>query len=304
MNNFTRGVSGLPRLVISDGSMEKVILDLLKSAGFILPEIRSRQKKILLDSQILESITLMRPQMSPTYAEKGYFDIIICGQDHIVNTGAKLKTILEMPVARQTKQAVKIVLAVAKVSGFRSIADLPQGCILATEYVEMAERYLASKGRSDIRVIRSYGGTEQMISLGASAIIDVTETGSSLVANGLVIIDTLMTSNTVIAANLDSYADPQLRPLIDLFACIIKGAWDADQYVRMEANIPDSLIEKAASIMGGMKSPTIGPLLMPGWAALTAYIPKEKQHEVSFLLTQLGVKDICTSSVDVMMGID
>lgn len=291
------------RLVIPDGSMMKVVMEWLEKAGITIMLAGSRVKSGSTNVPFISSVTLMRPQEIPVYLAKRLFDIAIANEDWIRNWMADVVILLTVPVGRATNQAVRIVLAVAKESEHKSVKDLPPNAVIATEYVELTERYLLENSRPDISVIRSYGGTEQKIGFGADAIVDVTETGDSLVANGLVVIDEIMTSNTVIAVNKEAYADPQLRPLIDWFVAVVEGAVKSAGYILMQANVPEEKLDQAIAIIGGMLSPTKNPLAIAGWYELSSYVEKSRQHNVIFQLLQLGVKDICVSdSVSMVMG--
>lgn len=291
------------RLAVPDGSMMKVVMEWLRRAGITVLMISDRIKSGTTNVPFIGSVTLMRPQEIPVYLAKWLFDIAIANEDWIRNWMADVVILLTIPAGRATNQAVRIVLAVAKESGYKSVKDLPQNAVVATEYVELTERYLLENNRPDITVIRSYGGTEQKIGFGADAIVDVTETGDSLIANGLVIIDEIMTSNTVVAVNKTAYADPELRPLIDWFVAVIEGAVKSTGYILMQANVPEDKLDQAAAIIGGMLSPTKNPLAIPGWCELSSYVEKSRQHEVIFQLLQLGVKDICVSdNVSMVMG--
>jgi ATP phosphoribosyltransferase len=301
---MAKSIHSLLRLAIPDGSMQAVTLALLHRAGITIPAPSSRQKRAVLGEGFIESVAFMRPMQIPICLDRGYFDLAIVGEDALKNCNADAIVLFKMAVARKTKQAVRIVLAASKEKDWRSLDDLPRGATIATEYVELVERYLVMRGRSDIGVMRAYGGTEQMIAYGAQAIVDVVETGSSLTANNLEIIEVIMTSDTVIAANRQAYEDPAIREVIDWFVAVVKGAWDAGRFVRLEANVPADKLKAVVAIAGGMKAPTVSQIYGREWASLVACIPKEKQQEVVFSLLQLGVKDICIQAVDIIMGVE
>lgn len=291
------------RLAVPDGSMMKVVMEWLRRAGITVQMISDRIKSGTTNVPFINSVTLMRPQEIPVYLAQWLFDVAIANEDWVRNWMADVVILLTIPVGRATNQAVRIVLAVARESGYKSVKNLPLNAVIATEYVELTERYLLENSRPDISVIRSYGGTEQKVEFGADAIVDVTETGDSLVANGLVVIDEIMISNTVIAVNKTAYADPELRPLIDWFVAVIRGVVEGEKYILMQANVPEEKLDQAVAIIGGMLSPTKNPLAIPGWYELSSYVEKSRQHEVIFQLLQIGVKDICLSdSVSMVMG--
>lgn len=301
-NKMSQIINAL-RLLLPDGSMEKVVLGWLAKAGFSMSFPNSRVKRGLADVPFIKWVTSMRPQEIPVYLAKGLADIAFANEDWIRNWASDLVILLKIPAGRATRHPVKIVLAVSKNSGFRSIKDLPINGVIATEYVELAEQYLRDNGRQDISIIRSYGGTEQKIIFGADAIIELTETGSSLVANDLIVIDEIMVSNTVIAVNREAYEDPNLRPLIEWFVRVIEGVVNGEDYIQMQANVPEDKLDQAIDTIGGMLSPTKNVLAIPGWYELSSYIEKARQHEIIFQLLQLGVQDICVSdNVSMVMG--
>ena len=158
--------------------------------------------------------------------------------------------------------------------------------------LQLAKRFFAKLGRHDINVVPSFGNTEHKIRFGAAAIVEVTESGRSLRENGLMIVAEIMQSNTVIVADFRSYSDSSKRPYIDCFVRLLKGAYEASQYVFMVANVPKESLVEASRIMGGLKGPTCSPLVVEGWFALQSFIPVEKEHSVIFELLQIKVEDI------------
>lgn len=291
------------RLVIPDGSMQKVVAGWLEKAGILVYLPNNRLKTGNTNVSFVESITYMRPQEIPLYLAQGFFHIAIANEDWIANWQADVLELAKIPIGRAMSQAVKIVLAVSKDSNYKSVSDLPNGSMIASEYVELVQKYLIKKRREDIQIIRSYGGTEQKVNYGATAIVDITETGSSLTANGLVVIDEIMVSNTIVAANRQAYSNPLFRPLIDWFVAVIKGVVEGEKYILLQANVPEKELAKAVKVIGGMKSPTINSLAIAGWYEISSYIKKSHQHEIIIQLLHLGVKDICVSDcVSIVMG--
>lgn len=191
------------KIAVPDGSMEKRILDLFESAGIAIKIENERQKIGTVDCPMIECITFMRPQEIPIYLEKGYFDMAIVGEDWLMNWQSSAKTLTRLPVARKTLQPVRVVLVVEEKSNCTSIETLKKSAKIATEYVELAKQIVSERGRNDIEIIRSYGGTERKVKFGADAVIDITETGESLVANKLKIVEELMQSYTVIVLRKD-----------------------------------------------------------------------------------------------------
>jgi ATP phosphoribosyltransferase len=216
------------KIAVPDGSMEKRILDLFESAGIAIKIENERQKIGTVDCPMIESVTFMRPQEIPVYLEKGYFDMAIVGEDWLRNWQSCAKILTRLPVARKTLQPVRVVLVVEDSSNCISIETLKKNAKIATEYVELAKSIVTERGRDDIEIIRSYGGTERKVKFGADAVIDITETGESLVANKLKIIEELMQSYTVIVLRNDLCDNAAKRMLAIKIASILEEAFWSD----------------------------------------------------------------------------
>lgn len=293
------------KLVIPDGSMQEMVLNLLRKAGILFNYADSRRKKLQVESYLIESITCMRPQEIPFYLNRCCFDLAIVGSDWLESWNLDFEVLARLALSRQSRQPIRIVLAAPMASGYESVEDLPKDSWIATEYLWLAERWLASRGRDDIELVISIGGTEDKPNYGASAIIEAVETGASLVANGLAVIEEIMKSHTTIVANKDSYKDSFIKPVADWFAKTIQGVYDAGRFVRIEANVPTELEPVATRILGGLKAPTASRLTDPNWLSLTAYVSKEEQNGKVLALLNEGIKDICVSdNTDIIMGID
>lgn len=279
-------------IVVPDGSMQEIVIGLLVKAGLSVAIEKKRTKEGKIGVDWIKRIAFQRPQEIPQYLKSGHFDVAIVGEDWVANWGCDFPVLLKLPIGRSSNKPVKVVLAVSKASGFRKIEDLPQNCEVATEYVQLARKFFADKGRPDINVVPSYGNTEHKIRFGATAIIDVTESGESLDENQLEIIFEIMESCTVVVANPNSLADETKRSHINFFVRLIRGAFQASQYVMLTANVPENVLKDASRIMGGLKSPSCSPLAMKGWLTLQSVILRENEQKVIFDLLQIGVTDI------------
>jgi ATP phosphoribosyltransferase len=274
--------------------MQEVITTLLKKAGLPVTIERGRNKVGHIEgADWVEQFCFNRPYDIPRRLNQGQFDVAIVGEDWIANWGFDFPVLLTLPVGRSGNKPVRIVLAVSNDSSISRVKDLPVGCEVATEYVKLAESFFVAFGRQDIHVEYSPGITEDKIRFGSDAIIDVTESGNSLRDNDLKVIHEIMESSTVIVANRESYADTEKLPYIDHFVRLIKGAYQASQYVMMTANVPKRAIEAASNIIGGLKGPSCSPLIgVEGWVALQSIVPREREQSVIFSLLQIGVTDI------------
>ena len=279
-------------IVVPDGSMQEVVINLFAKAGLAITIEKKRTKRGRVGVPWIKEVVFQRPQEIPHYLNSGYFDLAIVGQDWIANWGYSFPILLKLPVGRNGKKPVRIVLAVKKESNLRKVEDFPIGCKVATEYVQLVQNFFSKKKRPDIIIIPSYGNTEQKIEFGVIAIVDVTESGESLKENGLEIIDEIMESNTVVVTNPESFADMDKKLLIDCFVRLIKGAYQASKYVILTANVPTESLPEASKIIGGLKGPTISRLAIDGWFALQSVIKKEDEQDVIFRLLQINVTDI------------
>lgn len=278
-------------IVVPDGSMQEVITDLLAKAGLPVTFKKKRVKEGQVSVEWIKRIVFQRPQEIPHYLKQGHFDVAIVGEDWIANWNYDFSTLLKLPIGRGGNKSVKIVLAVKQDRNIRTIEELPQGSEVATEYVQLIERFFAEMDRRDILVVPSYGNTEHKIEFGATAIVDVTESGDSLEEHQLEIISEIMESHTVVVANPRSFADETKRPYIKCFVQLIKGAYQASLYVLFIANVPEKVLEEASKIMNGLKGAsrsTIGN----EWFALQSFILRTNEQDIIFKLLQIGVTDI------------
>lgn len=280
-------------IVVPDGSMQEVVTGLFAKAGLPIIVEKKRTKQGRVEVDWIKRVAFQRPQEIPHYLNRGHFDVAIVGEDWIANWGYEFPILLQLPIGRGGNKPVKIVLAADQKNNFQSVEDLPRNCEVSTEYVELVKNYFADYKRDDIKVVPSYGNTEHKILFGATAIVDVTESGDSLEENKLKIISEIMESNTVIVANSASLADEFKRPYIDCFTRLIEGAFQASKYVMLIANVPGKTLDDASRIIGGLKGPSCSPLIgTQGWFALQSIVAREDEQKIIFNLLQIGVTDI------------
>jgi ATP phosphoribosyltransferase len=197
-------------VVLPKGSLEKQVLDLFSSADLRVLRGSDRDYHARIDDPRIDKVRFLRPQEIPTYVEQGIFDLGISGRDWVAETGADVVSLGEIGGGRAGEKTVRVVLAVPKESPWESAADLPDGVRISTEMPELTRRYLAEHG-VNAKVFTSHGATEAKIPDIVDAIVDLTETGSSLRKAGLKIIATLLTSRTELLANREAYEDPAKR---------------------------------------------------------------------------------------------
>ncbi|MBM2821026.1 MAG: phosphoribosyltransferase (homohexameric) [Candidatus Berkelbacteria bacterium] len=281
------------KLVVPDGSMEQVVTDMLTRSHILSGLKEPRTKYAPSAVSFIETIRYQRPQIIPQLVKRGRYDLGIAGEDWIAECGVDLPILFTIPRGRSTMLPVRIVLAV-KHSAYGSITDLPRGCTVVSEYPLISKRYCQQHGREDIEIVSCYGHSEAIEEYDAEATIELTERGDSLRAHNLREIDTLMTSNTVVVANPESMENPESRSYIDCLVALIAGAWKAQQLIYLIANVPRALVQDAATIMGGMKAPTVSPTTKDTLFGVAAYVPLDRHVDVILELTKIGITDIGT----------
>ena len=228
------------KLALPKGSLEKATYDLLQKAGFAV-SVGSRSYYPSIDDEELEVI-LFRPQEMPRYVEQGIVDCGLTGHDWVVENNAKVRYLCELQYSKQTTKPVRWVLAVPNDSSFKTVKDL-QNKKIATELVNVTKAYL-KKNKVQAEVEFSWGATEVKPPQLADAIVEATETGSSLRANNLKIIDTLLTSLPKFIANEKSYQDPWKKSKMDNMVLLLQGAILARNKVGLKMNVAKKDLQK------------------------------------------------------------
>ena len=223
-------------LVIPKGSLERATLDLFDAADLTVRRSSERDYHASIDDPRIERVRFLRPQEIPSYVEQGLFDFGITGRDWITETGADVESLGELQYSKATADPVRVVLAVPATVPWQSAADLPEGIRISTEFPALTRRYLDARGVKAV-VIPSYGATEAKVPDIVDAIVDLTETGASLVRNGLRILDTLLTSYTELIANPAAYADPAKREAMEDVLLLLRGAISARGNVLLKLNV-------------------------------------------------------------------
>ena len=215
------------KMVIPKGSLEEQTLALLRDADLPVRRSGDREYNARIDDERISQVAILRPQEIGKYVEEGLFDLGITGYDWIVETDSDVEVLADFPYAKTgTGGDLKIVLAVLRESGVTRPRDLPAGTRVATEYPNISRRYFEKLGVS-AKVIPSAGATEAKVPYIVDAVVDVTETGGTLRAHGLEIIDEVMLTSTKLIANRESYADPLKRRLMDEVRTLLLSALEA-----------------------------------------------------------------------------
>src|ERR1700684_3354682 len=224
-------------LVLPKGSLERATLDLFDAADLTVRRSSDRDYHASIDDPRIDKVRFLRPQEIPSYLERGLFDLGITGRDWISETEAEVTSLGELQYSTATSQPVRVVLAVPDTAPWRSVADLPEGVRISTEFPSLTRRFLDAHGVRAM-VIPSYGATEAKVPDIVDAIVDLTETGSSLRKNGLRILDTILTSYTELVACGAAYADEEKRAAMEDIALLLRGAIQARGHVLLKLNVP------------------------------------------------------------------
>jgi ATP phosphoribosyltransferase len=278
-------------LVLPKGSLERATLDLFDAADLTVRRSSDRDYHASVDDPRIERVRFLRPQEIPSYIEQGLFDFGITGRDWIAETGADVASLGELQYSKATSDPVRVVLAVPDGAPWSSASDLPEGVRISTEFPSLTRRYLDAAGVKAV-VIASYGATEAKVPDIVDAIVDLTETGSSLRKNGLRILDTLLTSYTELIANPVAFADPVKRSAMEDVALLLRGAIRARGNVLLKLNVNASELDAVTEILPAMSSPTITSLARGDMNAVEAVVPKAGVNTLIPALKAAGARDI------------
>src|SRR5216683_560374 len=276
------------KLGIPKGSLENATVDLFRRAGFQIT-VSSRSYFPSIDDPEIECM-LIRAQEMARYVEDGILDAGLTGRDWVLENESQVETVCDLIYAKQSFGKVRWVLAVPESSPFHSVKDL-QGKIIATELVATTKRYLAANGVS-AKVEFSWGATEVKPPVLADAIVEVTETGSSLRANNLKIIDTVMESNTQFIANIDSWKDAWKRRKLEDLRMLLEGAINALGKVGLMLNVHKDCLDAVLKVLPALKRPTISHLSDDEWLAVNTILDEATVRDIIPRLKQAGGEGI------------
>ncbi len=278
-------------LVLPKGSLEKATLDLFDAADLTVLRASERDYHASIDDPRIDRVRILRPQEIPTYVERGLFDLGITGRDLITEAGATVVSLSELQYSKVTSNPARIVLAVPQDAPWQTAADLPDGIRVSTEYPELTARFFDERGVKAV-VIRSYGATEAKVPDIVDAIVDLTETGSSLRKNGLRILDTLLTSYTELITNSAAYAHAEKRPAMEDIALLLRGVIQARGNVLLKLNVPAAKLAAVTEMLPAMSSPTITTLASGDMNAVETVVPKRGVNTLIPALKAAGAQDI------------
>jgi len=274
---------GLPK-----GSLQEATIEKMAKAGFNI-SVSSRSYIPYVDDDELE-IRLIRAQEISRYVEHGYLDCGITGYDWIQENGSKVYEVSEFQFSKATRQPARWVLAVPEHSPIKTVKDL-QGKRIATEVVNLTKKYLHAHGvKAEVEF--SWGATEVKAHELVDAIVEITETGSSLRANKLRIVDTLLNSTPRLVANYDSWKNKWKRQKIEQLALLLKGALEAEAKVGLKMNIAQKNLAALLKNLPALRNPTISSLSLKGWVAVETIIDEHVVRELIPALKSAGAEGI------------
>jgi len=276
------------KLGIPKGSLEVATIDLFRRAGYNITTSPRSYFPAIDDPEI--ECMLIRAQEMARYVEDGILDAGLTGRDWVEESEAKVEAIADLVYAKQSFGKVRWVLAVPEASSFHNVKDL-QGKIIATELVATTKRYLAANGVS-AKVEFSWGATEVKPPVLADAIVEVTETGSSLRANNLKIIDTVMESNTQFIANIESWKDQAKRRKLEDMRMLLDGAINALGKVGLMLNVHKDCLARVLAVLPALKRPTISHLSDEEWLAVNTILDESTVRDIIPRLKQAGGQGI------------
>lgn len=276
-------ILGLPK-----GSLQESTFALFKRAGFNV-SCSSRSYYPSIDDEEIKC-RLLRPQEMSRYVELGKIDAGICGYDWIYENGSDVQEICELNYSKATSNPVRWVIAVPNDSKIKSVKDL-QGKRISTEAVGLVKRYLKKNGvKADIEF--SWGATEVKAPELVDAIVDLTETGSSLKANNLRIVDTILTSTTRFIANKASWKNAVKRAKLEQLKTLLVGALQAQSRVLLKCNAPEKTLDKVVKVMPALHAPTVNKLTGTGWYAVESVVEEKLVRDLIPALQEAGATGI------------
>lgn len=280
------------KLVLPKGSLERATLELFESADLAVNRSSSVDYRASIDDPRIDDVRILRPQEIPTYVSEGLFDLGITGRDWIEETGADVVSLGQLHYSKATARPVRIVLAVADDSKLMSVADLPGGLRVSTEYPELTRRFLEKHGVSRPNIRLSYGATEAKVPDIADAVVEITETGRALRAAGLKVIETILVSYTELIANAAAYDDPVKRHAMGQLQTLLQGTLEARGRVLVKLNVAEADLKAVIELLPSLKAPTVSELFGASAFAVETVVPKAEINTLIPALKDAGASDI------------
>lgn len=284
------------RIVLPKGSLERATLELFAAADLAVTRSSEVDYRASIADPRVAEVRILRPQEIPVYVAEGLFDLGITGRDWIDERGAEVVSLGELGYSKATSNPVRVVLAVAGDSPWRSVEDLVAAGArrrlhVSTEYPELTRRWLAAHG-VDAEVSLSYGATEAKVPDVADCVVEITETGRALRAAGLRVVTTLLESRTELVANPAAASDPEKFHAMEQLQTLLRGALEAREKVLVKLNVPAGRLDFVVSVLPSMRSPTVSELTGERGFALEAVVAKSEINTLMPALKDAGATDI------------
>ncbi|MFM8304280.1 MAG: ATP phosphoribosyltransferase [Actinomycetota bacterium] len=278
-------------IVLPKGSLERATLELFDDADLGVIRGSDVDYRATIDDPRVDEVRILRPQEIPRYVAEGRFDLGITGRDWIEETAADVVTLTELHYSKATARPIRVVLAVAADSGAHTVADLPDGLRVHTEYPELTKRYFAGHGIA-AHVELSYGATEAKVPDIADAVVEITETGRALRAAGLRIVDTILTSYTELIASPTAYADPDKRTAMEQLMVLLSGSLEARGRVLIKLNVDGANLDAVIGLLPALRSPTVSKLFNEEAFAVETVVAKREINTLIPALKDAGATGI------------
>src|SRR2546423_5096351 len=279
------------RIVLPKGSLERATMQLFEDADLAVSRGSDVDYRGGIDDPRVDEVRILRPQEIPRYVADGMFDVGITGRDWIEERNAEVVTLPELHYSKATARPIRVVLAVGADSPAQSVADLPAGLVVHTEYPELTKRYFAKHG-VDADVQLSYGATEAKVPEIADAVVEITETGRALRAAGLKGLDTILVSHTELIANAVAYEDPQRRKAMEQIQTLLSGALEAPGRVLVKLNVEEARLDELIALLPALRSPTVSKLAGSGAYAVETVVAKAEINTLIPALKDQGATGI------------
>lgn len=276
-------------LGVPKGSLQEATINLFEKSGWRISLSSRNYFPEINDSDMRCSIC--RAQEMSRYVENGTFDVGLTGKDWVLENGSNVKVVVDLLYSKVSQRPARWVLAVPMDSPIHDLADL-EGKKIATELVNFTRSYFRGQGIR-VEVEFSWGATEAKVIAGlCDAIVEVTETGSTMRANGLRIVREVMQSNTQLIANLQAWEDPWKREKIEQIALLLQGALRAENMVGLKMNVPEDKVREVMEILPSLTSPTVAHLYQSSWLAVEVVVSKGQVRDLIPNLLKRGAEGI------------
>lgn len=276
------------KLGLPAGSLQESTMEIFRKAGYNI-SIGERSYYPYIDDEEIECV-LIRAQEIAKYVAEEVLDVGLTGKDWIVETGVEVKEMAELAFSKRGLRPVRLVLAVPRDSAINTVADL-EGKRVATELVETTRRYLQGQGVT-ATVLFSWGATEVKPPLLADAIAELTETGRSLKANNLRVIETILVSTPRVIMNKTSWSDSWKRKKVEHMITLLRGALLAEQKVMLKMNVHRDNLEKVIASLPALRQPTVSTLSEQMWVAVESVVGEETVRDLIYKLKEAGAEGI------------